>query len=532
MLKRSITKRLIAYFVMVLLLFAFLTSGIYIWVFRRTIVAYAKESFLSRGQRIAQFLTHWQRDGIAIEPSRGSGEESAAEGTAKGRQERRGVRGYRMGQSAALSLLSQVEAGELWLIDKKTETVFSADGGKIATENMPESIDALLGEVLAGQSVYSEDFGAFFGTPSMTAGYPIYGTGSEVVLAFFLHSSIEEATRGLMGVWQGMLYSLLAALVVVVLLSVILSRHFVKPLNELKFVTARLADGDYAARSALAVRDEIGQLSKEIDILAAKLQEAEGERRQSDQLRRKFLSEISHELRTPVTVIRGSLEALRDGVVSEQDLPVYYQTMSHSAGSLERLVNDLLELTRLDNPEFTLDMDDVSLLAVTEDAVRQMRQIASARGVAIDLTARGSDCVLRGDYGRLRQMLTNILSNAVKFSPDGSHVRVDYYSEAEGDTVRAFPTGKNGTRNRLKVLRKSPDETRCRALIRIQDNGIGMSEETKRHLFERFYTTGSAKADSTGLGLSIAKSIADRHQIDIEVESLERKGTTVTLLFR
>lgn len=531
---RSITRRLIAYFVAVLFIFALLTAGIYIFIFRKTVMSAARENLFERGDRIAHLLVNWSFDDPDIdfcpdetdtatagesspEPSRGRWGEGTGKGNAsasqgqgqgKGKQERRGVREYRVRTDRFLTWLSQIDAGELWLVDKKTETVLTATDKSVSTSELPESIDTLLDRVLAGESVYSEDFGTLFGTPSMTVGLPIRDAQGDIASALFLHTSVAEATSGLMAAWQGLLLSLVIALIVVVLLAILLSRHFIDPLKRLQRTTAKLADGDYRARTNLDMQDEIGQLGDEIDMLAERLEEAEGERHFTDASRRNFLSEISHELRTPVTVIRGSLEALRDGIVKEDDVTEYYATMSASAASLDRLIGDLLELTRLDNPEFTLDMEAVNLRDVVEDAVRQTRQIASQKGVEIDYKVSDEHDDFYGDYGRLRQMLVNILNNAVKFTPSGSRVFVDY-------RLRDAGCGSQFTD----------------ALISIRDEGIGMSEETIRHLFDRFYTTGKAGTDSTGLGLSIAKSIADRHNVEIDVVSREGEGSTFTLSF-
>ena len=534
----SITRRLIAYFVAVLFIFALLTAGIYIFIFRKTVMSAARENLFERGDRIAHLLVNWSFDDPDIdfcpdetdtatagesspEPSRGRWGEGTGKGNAsasqgqgqgqgqgKGKQERRGVREYRVRTDRFLTWLSQIDAGELWLVDKKTETVLTATDKSVSTSELPESIDTLLARVLAGESVYSEDFGTLFGTPSMTVGLPIRDEQGEIDSALFLHTSVEEATSGLTAAWQGLLLSLVIALIIVVLLAILLSRHFIDPLKRLQRTTAKLADGDYRARTNLDMQDEIGQLGDEIDMLAERLEEAESERHFTDASRRKFLSEISHELRTPVTVIRGSLEALRDGIVKEDDVTEYYATMSASAASLDRLIGDLLELTRLDNPEFTLDMEAVNLQDVVEDAVRQTRQIASQKGVEIDYKVSDEHDDFYGDYGRLRQMLVNILNNAVKFTPSGSRVFVDY-------RLRDAGCGSQLTD----------------AVISIRDEGIGMSEETIRHLFDRFYTTGKAGTDSTGLGLSIAKSIADRHNVEIDVVSREGEGSTFTLSF-
>ncbi|MBP6136975.1 MAG: HAMP domain-containing histidine kinase [Clostridiaceae bacterium] len=533
---RSITRRLIAYFVVVLLIFALLTAGIYILIFRRAVMSEARENLFDRGDRIAHLLVNWSFDDSdidfcsdetdpatagesSLEPSRGRWGEGAGKGNAsasqgqgqgqgQGKQERRGVREYRFRTDRFLTWLSQIEAGELWLIDKETETVLTATDKSVSTSELPESIDTLLARVLAGESVYSEDFGTLFGTPSMTVGLPIRDEQGEIDSALFLHTSVEEATSGLTAAWQGLLLSLVIALIIVVLLAILLSRHFIDPLKRLQRTTAKLADGDYRARTNLDMQDEIGQLGDEIDMLAERLEEAESERHFTDASRRKFLSEISHELRTPVTVIRGSLEALRDGIVKEDDVREYYATMSDSAASLDRLISDLLELTRLDNPEFTLDMEKVNLQDVVEDAVRQIRQIASQKGVKIEFNVSDEHDEFYGDYGRLRQMLVNILNNAVKFTPSGSRVFVDY---------------------RLKGAAYASQ--RADAVISIRDEGIGMSEETIHHLFDRFYTTGKAGTDSTGLGLSIAKGIADRHTVEIDVVSREGEGSTFTLTF-
>lgn len=564
--RRSITRRLIAYFIVVLLIFALLTAGIYLLIFRRSVMSVARDDLFKRGERIAHLLskmpantlvsetdpvvpgttvtdapsqTTSSRSPVSQTPSKGRnssgsggkgkgpsskgagnasssqepGDTPASQGSdlptqVKGKQQRRGVRNFLVKPSQPLTLLSQVEPGELWLIDKESGTVSLAADRNVSTADLPESIDLLLDRVLEGESVYSEDFGALFGTPSMTVGLPIRDKEGGVSSAFFLHMTVSEATSGLMAAWQGLLLSFVIALVIVLILSVILSRHFINPLKQLRRTTMKLAEGDYEVRTHLGMQDEIGQLGNEIDLLAERLQEAEGERHLADASRRKFLSEISHELRTPVTVIRGSLEALRDGVVKEDDVTEYYATMSASAASLDRLIGDLLELTRLDTPEFTLDMETLNLQDVVEDAVRQIRQIASKKGVEIDFKASHGDEDFYGDYGRLRQMLVNILNNAVKFTPSGSNVFVDYrLDDDEGGSQ--YPG----------------------AVISIRDEGIGMSEETIRHLFDRFYTTGRAGTDSTGLGLSIAKSIADRHSVRIDVASTEGEGSTFTLAF-
>lgn len=122
----------------------------------------------------------------------------------------------------------------------------------------------------------------------MTVGLPIRDEQGEIDSALFLHTSVEEATSGLTAAWQGLLLSLVIALIIVVLLAILLSRHFIDPLKRLQRTTAKLADGDYRARTNLDMQDEIGQLGDEIDMLAERLEEAESERHFTDASRRKF----------------------------------------------------------------------------------------------------------------------------------------------------------------------------------------------------------------------------------------------------
>ena len=162
-----------------------------------------------------------------------------------------------------------------------------------------------------------EEYNSVLDDTMLTVGAPVYDKNGVVKAVVMLHSPVQGMRDA---VWAGLRilsYSVLVALVLVSVLSIVLSWRFTKPLNAMKEIAMRLADKDYKARCNINQDDEIGELARTLDVLSERLQLADEESQKLEKLRREFIANISHELRTPVTVIRGSLEALRDGVITE-----------------------------------------------------------------------------------------------------------------------------------------------------------------------------------------------------------------------
>jgi signal transduction histidine kinase len=231
-----------------------------------------------------------------------------------------------------------------------------------------------------GKTTFSENFGAFVGEPSITVAAPITLSNGEIGGVVLLHEQIENirgATESGLGI---MLLSMGAAVIISFFIANAWAWRFTKPLGKMKTAALRISGGDYAVKIDVAQDDEIGELAAALDDMAEKLDAASKEGAKLEKLRRDFVANISHELRTPVTVIRGSLEALCDGVVSEPQLVEdYHRQMLSESAYLERLVSDLLDLARLQNPDFTMEMSEVNLKDIAEDAIRSMARIARRR---------------------------------------------------------------------------------------------------------------------------------------------------------
>jgi signal transduction histidine kinase len=217
-----------------------------------------------------------------------------------------------------------------------------------------------------------------------------------------------------------------------------------------------------------------------------------------DRVKDDFIASVSHELRTPLTSIRGYLELILDNEVGEvnEEQREFLKIIERNSERLLSLIGDLLFSAQVEAGRVELDLEDTELGVLVDDSVESARPRAAANGV--ELTRSTTDALaLRGDTKRLSQLLDNLVSNAVKFTPSGG-------------TVAVSLTRVNG----------------C-AVVEVSDTGPGISPEDQAHLFERFYRTSSAATiPGTGLGLSIAKVIVEAHGGVMEVASDLGSGTT------
>ena len=214
----------------------------------------------------------------------------------------------------------------------------------------------------------------------------------------------------------------------------------------------------------------------------------------------RLFSGISHELKTPVTVIRGSLEALRDGVVTGPEaVSAYYAQMIGETRWLQHLIRDLLELSRLQSDDFALDLSPVDLSELLSDVAMSARALCTQKGLTFACEEPSAHPQVMGDYSRLRQMLMIAVDNAVKFTPPGRGVRL-WLDEAQRS-------------------------------VSVADEGPGIPAAEVPLIFERFHHTRDPSHEGAGLGLAIAAEIARRHGVTISVASEEGRGTVFTFAF-
>lgn len=259
----------------------------------------------------------------------------------------------------------------------------------------------------------------------------------------------------------------------------------------------RLADGDYreAARGDLS-GDEIDRLGCDIEELAQRLRHAERQRELLDRERQELTAAISHDLRTPLTNIRAMVEALEDGVVHEGgDVTRYYRAIQQETGRLDSMVDDLLELARLDAGVLELNLERVTPDVIARDVVESMRVVSSSKNVALTLTGEERLPPLDLDRRRIERALTNLVKNAVEHSPPGGSVLVSV--GRDGDEVQ----------------------------LRVTDSGPGIAETDLPYIWTRFYRGNASRSrranepGGTGLGLAITRGFVEAHGGSVSVES-------------
>ncbi|NMA12715.1 MAG: HAMP domain-containing protein [Chloroflexi bacterium] len=483
----KITRKLILYFLLLLLFFSVLMAILFTYQFSRQTTRIYRDELEKTTIVISSNLA----GGIMDQFGAPMGKRGNPTGSGQG---------LRM----LLRFLDQLAMGEVWIVDRDAHTISMGQNRlAISFAELPDSALQLLDRVFAGEVASTETFGSVLGHPTVTAGAPIHDSSGNVIGAVLLHRQIEDIYTALKPGLLVLLFSMLSALAVSGLLAVFMAERFNQPLMRMAYTAEQLARGNYQIATGVRQDDEIGLLAQNIDNLAGELHATEHERERLEQMRSDFISNVSHELRTPVTVIRGSVEALNDGIVTDpQKVSEYYDQILAESIQLERMVNDLLELTRLQNPDYKIERVEINLPAVVEDAVRSIRQVAQAKEISIKPDINASPVSFYGDYGRLRQMFIIVLDNAVKFSRRGDQV-----------TVEAAPQGDS-----YKVV--------------IRDHGKGIPQEDLPFLFSRFYKgKRNEEQKGSGLGLAIAREIADRHGVRIDIDSKEGSGTAFGFIF-
>jgi signal transduction histidine kinase len=478
--KSKISRKLTRYFAAALLLFTAVMGVVFITLFRAQTINEHKKDLEIRAVSIAGALSDY------MDTSLDAGKSMMGNG--------------RGGYGAYLRFLDDIAMSDVWIVDEDLNLITNSQmpDHSYNYADLPLNADQVVKEVFTGKTTFSQDFSSLLNVPTLTVGTPIE-VGGQIIGAVLLHSPVEGIDDATMQGVKIMAVSMLAALALSVTLSAFLADSFTKPLNKMKNSALLLAEGDYTARTNVQMKDEIGELAGTIDALSERLLLAKQESDKLDKLRRDFVANISHELKTPVTVIRGSLEALCDEVVTEpEQVKSYHRQMLNESLYLQRLINDLLDLSKLQNPDFKMDKQELNLCDILNDAVRSAEHLARKKKIEIRREFDKESLPVAGDYGRLRQMFLIVLDNAAKFSPTGSEISVSL-------------------RNRVVV---------------ISDHGKGIAKADLPHIFDRFYKVVSEENKSgSGLGLAIAKQIADRHDIAVTVTSKLNEGTQFQFKF-
>ncbi len=286
---------------------------------------------------------------------------------------------------------------------------------------------------------------------------------------------------------------ILAFIVLVVIARFALSlRRMSMPLDDLLDASNRVANGDFSARvEERPGPPEIRSLIDGFNSMAEQLQI-------NDRQRRAMLADISHELRTPLTIIQGNVEGILDGMYPADEARL--KSIVEETQVLSRLVDDLRTLSMAESGALQLKREPTDLPALIRETIAAFESQADEAGVSIETSLVMNGSSLEMDPERIRQVLTNLLANALRYTPRGEEIKVNLTESANG--------------------------AERRALVSVEDRGPGIASADLPHVFDRFYK--SADSRGMGLGLSIAKYIVEAHGGEIKAESEAGKGTKIS----
>jgi signal transduction histidine kinase len=282
-------------------------------------------------------------------------------------------------------------------------------------------------------------------------------------------------------------------LAVALLLSLLVTSRITRPLTAMQRATHRVAGGDLRTELGPAGTRELDDLASDFNLMVRRLAEREGETRE-------FLMRVTHDLRTPLTAIRGHAAALQDGVVPADDVPRSLSAIENEAARLESLVTDLLDLARLDARRFTLDLAEVRPGEVLDRAFDALEPEALTRGVAFE---RGIDALptVVTDEGRVQRIVGNLLDNAIHWTPAGGTIRLEATARRDGGFT-----------------------------VAVSDTGPGVPPEERERIFEAFHSSESPDGrHGSGLGLAISRQLARALGGDVRVEPAPGGGSRFVL---
>ena len=304
----------------------------------------------------------------------------------------------------------------------------------------------------------------------------------------YLMSDLYQSRSSLL--WIIQLLFVVTYLLVAVLF-IFYSFHVRKPLNEITKGSSEFANGNLSYQIPVDSENELGYLAQNLNYMADKLN-------RNGEYQRQFISNISHDFRSPLTSIKGYVEAMIDGTIPVEMQEKYLKIISYEAERLEKLTRGLLTLNELDIQKRMLNIQSFDINQIIKSTAASFEGTCTTRQILLELVLSGKELYARADIEQIQQVLYNLLSNAIKFSPDRSTITIE-------------TTEKND-----------------KIFVSVKDHGIGIPKSSINKIWERFYKIDRSRGKDqkgTGLGLAIVKEIISAHGQHINVISTEGVGT-------
>lgn len=301
---------------------------------------------------------------------------------------------------------------------------------------------------------------------------------------------------------EASLKSAAVGIAIAIILSIIFAFWLTRPIKTLVEHARTISGGDYTSRVAFHTEDELQELGETLNEMAEKLQLAVEEMEKAETIRREFVANVTHELKTPLTSISGFVETLQDGADENPQIrKKFLDIIAVETARLKRLINDILVISDIESGREANTDTDINVKEVMGEIVDFLHPVIEEKHITIE-THYAYEIYIGGNRDRFKQMMLNLIENAVKYSNENGMIKIQAQKREEN------------------------------IFITVEDNGIGIAKEHLPRLFERFYRADksrSQKVGGTGLGLAIVKHIVALFDGDIKVESCEGEGTKFTV---
>ena len=377
---------------------------------------------------------------------------------------------------------------DIWIVSYDSGIVQYLDSSWNTSESIAtEAVKAQLSVIQTGEEIRVTGLFPELGDQIVTIGVPWWYGDDVVVGAVLLHIPMKSLKISVMAVARQILPEALLSLLVGAVLAFFLARSQTRPLREIQSAVQEFTKGDLTRRVTLNCGGELEELGDAINRMAAELNRMEDSRRS-------FVANVSHELRSPLTSMRGYVQAMLDGTIPPEDSQKYLGVVMDETTRLTDLVRDLLDLSRLESGKFPLNVAPFDLNELIRRTLISFEGRIDQKRIEVEVELADDPLTVMGDTSRIAQVVTNIVDNAVKFMPDDGTGRLGITTSREGRGVRTV----------------------------IRNNGPAIAENDLPYIFERFYKADKAHTSGggTGLGLSICQRIMHQHGSEITVTSV------------
>lgn len=381
---------------------------------------------------------------------------------------------------------------DIWIVSYNSGVVQYLDSTWNTSESLAsDTVRKYLNLIQDGNEIRVTGMFPELGDQIVTIGVPWLYNNHSVVGAVLLHISSQALKVSILDTIEQILPVAMLALIVGTLLAFFLAGSQVNPIREINSAVQEFSKGDLTRRVNLNCGGELEELGESINRMATELSRLE-------ESRRSFVANVSHELRSPMTCMKGYVQAMMDGTIPQEDMPRYLQIVMDETQRLTDLVKDLLDLSRLESGKFPLTIAPFDANELMRRKLITFEPRISEKNIEVDVALADDPLYVRGDANRINQVVSNLIDNAIKFM-NGSERRLTVGTRQEGKKV----------------------------FFTVQDNGDGISQEDLPYIFERFYKADKAHTSGmgTGLGLSICQRIMQQHGTEITVKS--KSGETV-----